>query len=127
MYRVCLMVASMLVFAASASYGIPPCDPAPGEPGSEIECQSGFGLSITVHKGNFDCFRFSRQECGQSEWVLVYEGPSNSITDCGYDQSKVYRYKVQRFWGIEGSRCSDFNDECESLWWTGIGQIADCP
>lgn len=122
------ILVSVLFIVPRAAYGqAPPCDPVPGQC-TTVECSPpGWEIQVTVHHGDFECFKFFRQLCGESEWTLVYEGPSNSICDCGYNPSYKYRYRVERFWDLNSGTCADLCDSCTSLWWTGNGQITSCP
>jgi hypothetical protein len=105
---------------------VDPCDPVPACPCDQRCDNDGWGIKLTVHPANFDCFKFYRKKCGQSVWVLFYEGEENSVCDCGYDPSNIYAYKVERYWDLVSGECDDFYDDCETLWVTGDCEWTNC-
>lgn len=85
---------------------------------------SGWGILIDVHADDYECFQVRRKLCGY-DWVLIYEGPSDTFCDCGYDPTGKYLYRVTR---LEDASCSTAADSCETDdWITGSCQTTDCP
>ncbi len=116
-----VLIGVLVVLPALAWGQSPPCDPTFTSCVSRCEV-SGWGIQITVHAGDFACFKFYRKHCGDNEWTLIYEGPDNSICDCEYDPSGHQKYLVERYWDEESGACSDLSDSCESMW-----QPSACP
>ena len=109
-------------WTASALAQSPPCDPTFAVCPVSSCAVEGWGIRITVHAGDFECFKFYRKYCGDTEWTLIHEGPSNTICDCGYNPNGHQKYLVARYHDNQSGKCSTFSDDCESMW-----QPSACP
>ena len=115
------LLLAVIILPNTASAQTDPCDPTFST--CLTRCPiSGWGIQITVHADSFECFRFYRKYCGESQWTLVYEGPDNSIGDCGYNPNGHQKYLVERYWSDQSGSCVDLYDSCESMW-----QPSTCP
>jgi hypothetical protein len=122
-----ILITVQLAVPRTSSAQADPCDPVPACPCTQA-CQiEGWGIQLTVHPAEFECFKFCRRLCGQGGWVSVYEGPSNSICDCGYNPSNIYLYKAERYWNYSSGGCDSLYGSCETmLWITGDCEWVQC-